>query len=445
MFGRGARACIPSEPGALAAALSCGSVRAVPLGRGPMAIHITGIGLGDVLLQTARSTPVALLGTLSRATVLLALPLDGREATALNGRALQPRCVAAFGAGARYEAASARDCAWATVVLSAATAGALLGRRRLPPALHPGAHALLRASPAAWARAEALARDASEVAAQDPGVFEVEEARRALRSAVLETADELLASPAYEEPVRTRQARTAHRQLVRLVDDHVTAAPARIAGVAELSAALGVSERQMREAFAGVLGVSPSRYLRLRRLVLVRAALRSPGRSWPTVCEAALAHGFWHLGRFSRIYRDAYGEPPSTTLGGVAGRAGAELAECDPPGSAADGNGTAPPALSVLVRPEDQEPPMSRPRPVENDRAMERPDRCGDRLAATKPLYLPGLAYECESLVVRDPLLPPALLRNLLDVAIALREEADRRRRGGSGGADDHRRPALTP
>src|SRR5918993_2655005 len=306
MFGRGARACILSEPGALVADLPCGSARALPLRRGPMAVHIVGIDLGDVLLQTGRSTPVALLGTVSRSTVLLVLPLDGREAMALNGRALQPRCLAAFGAGAGCEAACPRDCAWATVALPAATAAALLARRRLPPALRPGAHALLRASPAAWARAEALARDACEVAAEDPAVFEVEEARRALRSAVLETADELLASPAAaDEPARTRQARTAHRRLVRLVDEHVTAAPARIAGVAELSGALGVSERRMREAFAGVLGVSPSRYLRLRRLVLVRAALRSPGRSWPTVREAALAHGFWHLGRFSRSYRDA--------------------------------------------------------------------------------------------------------------------------------------------
>jgi AraC family ethanolamine operon transcriptional activator len=329
MFGRGARACILSEPGALVADLPCGSARAVPLRRGPMAVRTIGIGLGDVLLQSGRSTPVALLGTLSRATVLLVLPLSGREAMVLNGRALQPRCLAAFGAGARYEAASPRDCAWATVVLpAAAAAGALPGRRRLPPALRPGAHALLRASPAAWARAEALARDACEVAAEDPAVFEVAEARRALRSAVLETADELLASPAAaDEPARTRQARTAHRRLVRLVDEHVTAAPARIAGVAELSGALGVSERQLREAFAGVLGVSPSRYLRLRRLVLVRAALRSPGRCWPSVREAALAYGFWHLGRFSRFYCDTFGEPPSRTLGGVPGRAGAVLAE----------------------------------------------------------------------------------------------------------------------
>jgi AraC family transcriptional regulator, ethanolamine operon transcriptional activator len=324
MFGRGARAAIVSEPGALAAELPCGSARAVPLGGVPMAVHTIGIGLGDVLLQTARSTPVALLGTLSRATVLLVLPLQGREAVALNGLAVKPRRVAAFGAGAKYEAASPRACAWATVALPAATAAALLGRRRLPPALRPGAHALLRASPGAWTRAAALARDACEVAARDPGVFDVEKARRALRAAVIEAADELLASPDDErEPVPTRRARMAHRRLVRLVDDHVTAAPARIPGVAELSAALGVSERQMREAFAGVLGVSPSRYLRLRRLVLVRAALRSPGRSWASVREAALAHGFWHLGRFARIYRDAFGEPPSTTLGRVPDRAGA--------------------------------------------------------------------------------------------------------------------------
>ena len=74
---------------------------------------------------------------------------------------------------------------------------------------------------------------------------------------------------------------------------------------------------------------------------------------------------------------------------------------------------------------------MRRPRPDEEDSAMDRrPNRCGKRPALAGPLDLPGLAYECESLVVRDTLLPPALVRELLDVAISLREEADRRRPG---------------
>ena len=88
---------------------------------------------------------------------------------------------------------------------------------------------------------------------------------------------------------------------------------------------------------------------------------------------------------------------------------------------------------------------MSRRQPVENDRAMDRPDRCDGRPAAAKLLDLPGVAYECESLVVRDPLLPQTLVRDLLDVAIALRVEADRRRRGGSGNEEDRVCPALTP
>jgi hypothetical protein len=73
--------------------------------------------------------------------------------------------------------------------------------------------------------------------------------------------------------------------------------------------------------------------------------------------------------------------------------------------------------------------PMSRPRPVEENRAMDRPDRHGDRPAVAEPLDLPGLAHECESLVIRDPRLPQLLVRTLLDVAGALREEAARRGR----------------
>jgi AraC family ethanolamine operon transcriptional activator len=169
-------------------------------------------------------------------------------------------------------------------------------------------------------RAEALLRSAAEVATQDPGVFDVAEARQALRFAILEIAADLMTVPTEGEPTRTRLARMEHRQLVRRVDDHVSMAPEQVVGVTELSEALGISDRQMREAFASVLGVSPARYLRLRRLMLVRAALRTPSRRWLSVREAALAHGFWHLGRFSSVYREAFGESPVGTLQGARSR-----------------------------------------------------------------------------------------------------------------------------
>jgi len=71
---------------------------------------------------------------------------------------------------------------------------------------------------------------------------------------------------------------------------------------------------------------------------------------------------------------------------------------------------------------------MNRPHLTKNDRATTHPNRLEERLpAAEHPMDLPDLAYECEGLVIRDPRLPHALVRALLDVASALRDEAQRR------------------
>jgi hypothetical protein len=77
---------------------------------------------------------------------------------------------------------------------------------------------------------------------------------------------------------------------------------------------------------------------------------------------------------------------------------------------------------SVRSCPEDQDAMMSRPRPTKNHYGMGRSDRLEGR-----PLDLLDLAYECEGLVIRDPRLPHALVRALLDVANGLRNEAERR------------------
>jgi AraC-like DNA-binding protein len=63
---------------------------------------------------------------------------------------------------------------------------------------------------------------------------------------------------------------------------------------------------------------------------MVRAALlRQERASQLLVKSVALAHGFWHLGQFSRDYRDHFGEAPSKTLAG---------ANCNkPPAATTDG------------------------------------------------------------------------------------------------------------
>lgn len=79
----------------------------------------------------------------------------------------------------------------------------------------------------------------------------------------------------------------------------------------EIARKLGLSVRTMHDVVRRYRGMSLHRYLRLRRLWLVRQRLLAGADS---VKAVALAFGFWHLSDFSRSYRDQFGEAPSQTL-----------------------------------------------------------------------------------------------------------------------------------
>ena len=81
-----------------------------------------------------------------------------------------------------------------------------------------------------------------------------------------------------------------------------------------LCAEIGVPERTLRLCCAEFLGVSPTRYLLLRRLNKARSALRHADPSKITVAEVARNHQFLELGRFAVTYRATFGESPSATL-----------------------------------------------------------------------------------------------------------------------------------
>ena len=66
--------------------------------------------------------------------------------------------------------------------------------------------------------------------------------------------------------------------------------------------------------------MSPSSYLRLRRIQQVHGALRSGEMEVAGVAEVARRYGERDLGRFTTSYRAFYGELPSATLRRGAGR-----------------------------------------------------------------------------------------------------------------------------
>jgi AraC-like DNA-binding protein len=86
--------------------------------------------------------------------------------------------------------------------------------------------------------------------------------------------------------------------------------------VAEIGGELGVADRTLRICCQQHLNMGPSRYLRARRMQLVRQALRRADSSETSVARIARLYGFEELGRFAASYRARFGELPSVTLKG---------------------------------------------------------------------------------------------------------------------------------
>ena len=84
--------------------------------------------------------------------------------------------------------------------------------------------------------------------------------------------------------------------------------------IPELCKEVGASERTLRICCQEQLGVSPRRYLLLRRMQLVRQALRAGERGATSVTEIATRYGFWQFGRFAGEYKSLFGEFPSSAL-----------------------------------------------------------------------------------------------------------------------------------
>jgi AraC-like DNA-binding protein len=147
---------------------------------------------------------------------------------------------------------------------------------------------------------------ASEIGGQ-PGTGNV---AVAMRESLLANIDSAVAEFV---PARWSSQANASRQ-IKIFRDIEAALSGHVGDVIyseELADHIGVSVRTMHDAVQRYRGMSLHRYLRLRRLWLVRRRLVAGAES---VKAAALEYGFWHLGDFAQAYREQFGEMPSETL-----------------------------------------------------------------------------------------------------------------------------------
>jgi AraC family transcriptional regulator of adaptative response / DNA-3-methyladenine glycosylase II len=113
-------------------------------------------------------------------------------------------------------------------------------------------------------------------------------------------------APGAELPWSVMDAsRTLARQAAQRLDQRVSAGEA--PNVADLAAALGVSERHLRRIFLAEHGVTPLQYLQTRRLLLAKQLLTD---THLPVTQVALASGFKSLRRFNAAFVDSYRMSP---------------------------------------------------------------------------------------------------------------------------------------
>jgi AraC-like DNA-binding protein len=82
----------------------------------------------------------------------------------------------------------------------------------------------------------------------------------------------------------------------------------------EVARTVGVSPRSLTLCCQEYLGMSPKKYLGLRRMHLAKRALVGADPRVTTVTDIATRFGFWQFGRFSVCYKSIFGESPSATL-----------------------------------------------------------------------------------------------------------------------------------
>jgi len=108
-------------------------------------------------------------------------------------------------------------------------------------------------------------------------------------------------------------------RVVRRAEDYLAGRVDITVRMDELCDAACTSLSRLERSFREVLGLSPRRYLTLRRLAAVRGELLA-ARPGTTVTDTATRWGFFHLGRFAEEYAALFFELPSQTLRAAAAR-----------------------------------------------------------------------------------------------------------------------------
>jgi AraC-like DNA-binding protein len=170
---------------------------------------------------------------------------------------------------------------------------------------------LITPPPSAMAKLQRLHAAAGDLAEDTPEIIANPGAARGLEQALIGALVGCLADgEARKNGLAQGQHAIVMRRFRRVVEEN----PEEPLYIPEICKAIGVSDRTLRMCCQEHLGMAPKRYLLLRRMSLVRQALRQAAPDATSVTDVATRYGFWQLGRFAVEYQALFGESPSATL-----------------------------------------------------------------------------------------------------------------------------------
>jgi AraC-like DNA-binding protein len=301
------------HPDTYAAAVRATDVDLLVTSRGHFRAELVQIDLGRLLLQRGDDClpRIVRLSNHPKRAPIVFLADANQASIQHDGIDVAPGEIIVFSPAAASHQRTSGASRWAAMSLASedlrVAAQSIIGRELTPPSTTR----VVRPDPSQMARLMSLHEAAVDLARAAPDTLACPQTARSLEQSL---AHAMVRCLDVRPPVKTKAPVRQHGRVIALFEDFLAARRCEPAYLAEICAAIGVSERTLRTCCHEHLGMGPIHYLWLRRMHLAQRALLLADPAATTVTRVATDFGFWELGRFSVEYRVLFGESPSASL-----------------------------------------------------------------------------------------------------------------------------------
>ncbi len=278
----------------------------------PFKARLTWAELHDLeVLRSEEDFPRVAYVCLGPQLSFVTFPAHSGPVPVWDGTELRPGEIVFHGRGERLHQSTPGSFVWNVIALDPFQleqyGRALSGK----PFSLPSEGKILRPSPRNLARLRRLHAQVCRLAETRPKLLAHTEVARAIEQGLIQTLVACLTATSMraDGAIKRRHASIMIR-FEEVLADHL-GEPLHTTELCEL---IGVTERTLRSCCAEFLGMSPVRYVLLRRLRRARVALRDAAPDGVTLLELVRGFGFTELGPFEAAYRAAFSETPLTTL-----------------------------------------------------------------------------------------------------------------------------------